>query len=80
MSSVTITKNMHNFNELSKKLLSELRVIASSLGIADVEKLKKQEIVERIIKFVSEVPQEEEKVESPSMPEKQQEEPQATSE
>lgn len=37
-----------DINELNTKLVSELREIAKVLGIADVEKLRKQELIDRI--------------------------------
>jgi len=37
-----------DINELSTKLVSELREIAKVLGIADAEKLRKQELIDRI--------------------------------
>lgn len=37
-----------NINELSTKLVSELRKIAKSIGIKDVDKLRKQELVDQI--------------------------------
>ena len=38
-----------NINELNAKLVSELREIAKLIGIADVEKLRKQELVAKIV-------------------------------
>ena len=38
-----------NINELNAKLVSELREIARLIGIADVEKLRKQELVKKIV-------------------------------
>lgn len=38
-----------NINELNAKLVSELREIAKLIGIADAEKLRKQELINRII-------------------------------
>ncbi len=37
-----------NINELNSKLVSELREIAKVLGIVDVEKLRKQELIDKI--------------------------------
>lgn len=37
-----------NINELSSKLVSELREIAKVLGIVDVDKLRKQELIDKI--------------------------------
>ncbi|MBL1410014.1 transcription termination factor Rho [Sphingobacterium faecale] len=37
-----------NINELNSKLVSELREIAKVLGIVEVEKLRKQELIDRI--------------------------------
>ena len=38
-----------NINELNAKLVSELREIAKLIGIADVDKLRKQELVSKIV-------------------------------
>src|SRR5690606_32714825 len=38
-----------NINELNAKLVSELREIAKLIGIPDVEKLRKQELVNKIV-------------------------------
>src|SRR5690606_29601960 len=38
-----------NINELNAKLVSELREIAKLIGIADVEKLRKHELVAKIV-------------------------------
>src|SRR5690606_22343453 len=38
-----------NINELNAKLVSELREIAKLIGIPDVEKLRKQELVAKIV-------------------------------
>lgn len=38
-----------NINELNAKLVSELREIAKLIGIADAEKLRKQELINKII-------------------------------
>jgi len=40
---------MFEKSELSKKLVSELREIANTAGITGTEKLKKQDLVEKII-------------------------------
>ncbi|MDR2283626.1 MAG: transcription termination factor Rho [Sphingobacterium sp.] len=49
-----------NINELNSKLVSELREIAKVLGIVEVEKLRKQELIDRIAEIaqqpVAEVP------------------------
>ena len=37
-----------DINELNAKLVSELREIAKLIGIADADKLRKQELIERI--------------------------------
>lgn len=37
-----------DINELNTKLVSELREIAKVLGITDVEKLRKQELIDQI--------------------------------
>ena len=37
-----------NINDLNTKLVSELRQIAKSIGISDVEKLRKQELINQI--------------------------------
>ena len=37
-----------NINELNSKLVSELREIGKVLGIVDVEKLRKQELIDKI--------------------------------
>src|SRR5690606_18248919 len=38
-----------NINELNAKLVSELREIAKLIGISDVEKLRKHELVTKIV-------------------------------
>ena len=38
-----------NISELNAKLVSELREIAALIGIQDVEKLRKQELIKRIV-------------------------------
>ncbi|TDQ77007.1 transcription termination factor Rho [Sphingobacterium yanglingense] len=49
-----------NINELNSKLVSELREIAKVLGIVEVEKLRKQELIDRIAEIaqqpIAEVP------------------------
>lgn len=49
-----------NINELNSKLVSELREIAKVLGIVEVEKLRKQELIDRIAEVaqqpIAEVP------------------------
>jgi len=54
-----------NINELNAKLVSELREIAKLIGIADAEKLRKQELINKIIATENERPAEEE---TPSTP------------
>src|SRR5690606_18897996 len=49
-----------NINELNTKLVSELREIAKVLGIADAEKLRKQELIDRISEIASEAQNENE--------------------
>ncbi|MDM8175750.1 transcription termination factor Rho [Olivibacter sp. 47] len=51
-----------NINELNAKLVSELREIAKLIGIADAEKLRKQELINKIIATDNEKPAEEEEV------------------
>ena len=43
-----------DINELNTKLVSELREIAKVLGIADSEKLRKQELIDRISEIAKE--------------------------
>jgi transcription termination factor Rho len=50
-----------DINELNTKLVSELREIAKVLGIADVDKLRKQELIDRITVIAKQSIQEEEK-------------------
>ncbi|MFD1771085.1 transcription termination factor Rho [Sphingobacterium suaedae] len=50
-----------DINELNTKLVSELREIAKVLGIADVDKLRKQELIDRITIIAKQSIQEEEK-------------------
>src|SRR5690606_3798243 len=38
-----------DINELNAKLVSELREIAKLIGISDAEKLRKQELIQKII-------------------------------
>lgn len=38
-----------NINELTTKLVSELRQIAKSIGIREVDKLRKQELINQIV-------------------------------
>lgn len=51
-----------DINELNTKLVSELREIAKVLGIADVDKLRKQELIDRISDIAKQSVQEEETV------------------
>ena len=44
---------MENSSELSKKLLPELKDIASSFGVLNVDKLKKPELIEKIQEAIS---------------------------
>jgi len=44
---------MENSSELSKKLLPELREIATSFGVLQVDKLKKPELIEKIQEAIS---------------------------
>lgn len=55
-----------NINELNAKLVSELREIAKLIGIADAEKLRKQELINKIIATENEKPAEEETPSSPA--------------
>ncbi|GAA4795955.1 transcription termination factor Rho [Olivibacter ginsenosidimutans] len=48
-----------NINELNAKLVSELREIAKLIGIADAEKLRKQELINKIIATENDKPAEE---------------------
>ena len=48
-----------NINELNSKLVSELREIAKVLGIVDVDKLRKQELIDKI-KDIAQSPEAEE--------------------
>ncbi|KGE15787.1 transcription termination factor Rho [Sphingobacterium deserti] len=48
-----------DINELNTKLVSELREIAKVLGIADVDKLRKQELIDRISAIAKQSIQEE---------------------
>lgn len=50
-----------DINELNTKLVSELREIAKVLGIADVDKLRKQELIDRISVIAQQSIQEEHK-------------------
>ena len=53
-----------NINELNTKLVSELREIAKVLGIADAEKLRKQELIDRISEIASEAQKDNEPVDA----------------
>lgn len=48
-----------NINELNSKLVSELREIGKVLGIVDVEKLRKQELIDKITEIAQQSPSEE---------------------
>ncbi|WP_437918261.1 transcription termination factor Rho [Sphingobacterium sp. LRF_L2] len=50
-----------DINELNTKLVSELREIAKVLGIADVDKLRKQELIDRISVIAKQSLQEDDK-------------------
>src|SRR5690606_6377566 len=58
-----------DINELNAKLVSELREIAKLIGITDVDKLRKQDIIKKIVASADEQETEEKKAE-PSKPEK----------
>jgi len=47
-----------NINELKTKLVSDLREIAGLLGVPDVEKLRKQELIDRITEIADQKPSE----------------------
>lgn len=53
-----------NINELNAKLVSELREIAKLIGIADAEKLRKQELINKIIATENDKPIQEEESET----------------
>src|SRR5690606_27342210 len=48
-----------NINELNAKLVSELREIAKLIGIADAEKLRKQELISKIMATENDKPADE---------------------
>lgn len=49
-----------DITELNSKLVSELREIAKVLGVVDVEKLRKQELIDKIVEVASQPAQEHE--------------------
>jgi len=60
-----------NINELNAKLVSELREIAKLIGIEDAEKLRKQELINKIITTDNEQNEEQEPVKDESSDPKQ---------
>ncbi|WP_039053147.1 Rho termination factor N-terminal domain-containing protein [Sphingobacterium sp. T2] len=57
-----------NISELNSKLVSELREIGKVLGIADVEKLRKQELIDKITEIAKQAEAEEKTEEAAPAP------------